>query len=94
MSIRDTSAQDRPVASSTTPAVRKRRSWLLVGGAGLTALLLVGWFIVGKWVEGVGPAFMAGPALGVVLCLFLPAPAPGPAPLLATAPVGSYPTFD
>jgi FSR family fosmidomycin resistance protein-like MFS transporter len=36
----------------------------------------------------------AGPALGVVLCLFLPAPAPGPAPLLAAAPVASYPTFD
>ena len=37
-----------------------------------------------------------GPALGVVLCLFLPAPAPavGPTPVLAPAPAGSYPTFD
>jgi HlyD family secretion protein len=51
MSIRDTSAQDRPVASSTTPAVRKRRGWLLVGGAGLTALLLVGWLLSG-WSAG------------------------------------------
>ena len=38
----------------------------------------------------------AGPALGVVLCLFLPPPAPteGTAPLLAAAPAASYPTFD
>jgi MFS transporter, FSR family, fosmidomycin resistance protein len=38
----------------------------------------------------------AGPALGVVVCLFLPAPAPavGPPPVLAPAPAAAYPTFD
>ena len=51
MSIRDTSAQDRPVASSTTPAARKRRGWLLVAGAGVTGLLLVGWLLSG-WSAG------------------------------------------
>jgi HlyD family secretion protein len=51
MSIRDTSAQDRPVASRTTPAAHKRRSWLLVGGAGVTVLLLVGWLLSG-WSAG------------------------------------------
>ena len=51
MSIRDTSAQDRPVASSTTPAARKRRNWLLIAGTGVTALLLVGWLLSG-WSAG------------------------------------------
>jgi MFS transporter, FSR family, fosmidomycin resistance protein len=38
----------------------------------------------------------AGPALGVALCLFLPAPAPtsGSTQALAPGPAASYPTFD
>ena len=35
-----------------------------------------------------------GPALGVVLCLFLPEPAAGPSPVLAAVPAAPYPTFD
>jgi HlyD family secretion protein len=50
MSIRDTSAQDRPVAA-TLPQARQRRRWLLVGGAGLVVVLLAVWLVAG-WSAG------------------------------------------
>src|SRR6476659_4985149 len=50
MSIRDTSAQDRPVAAAV-PQARQRRRWLLVGGAGLVVVLLAVWLVAG-WSAG------------------------------------------
>lgn len=50
MSIRDTSGQDRPVASSPTP-LRRNRRWLLAGGAGLAVVVAAGWLVSG-WSAG------------------------------------------
>ena len=50
MSIRDTAAQDRPVAS-VPPRVRQQRRWLLIGGAGAAGVLAVGWLLSG-WSAG------------------------------------------
>jgi HlyD family secretion protein len=50
MSIRDTSAQDRPVAAAL-PQARQRRRWLLAGGVGLAVLALVVWLVAG-WSAG------------------------------------------
>jgi HlyD family secretion protein len=50
MSIRDTSAQDRPVAAAL-PQARQRRRWLIAGGAGLVVLALAVWLIAG-WSAG------------------------------------------
>lgn len=50
MSIRDTSGQDRPVASSPTP-LRQHRRWLLAGGAGLAVVVAAGWLVSG-WSAG------------------------------------------
>jgi HlyD family secretion protein len=50
MSIRDTSAQDLPVAAAP-PQVRLRRTRLLFIGAALLGVLLVGWLVVG-WSGG------------------------------------------
>ena len=50
MSIRDTSAQDRPVATAT-PRARQRRNWLLIAGAGGAGVLLIGWVLIG-WSGG------------------------------------------
>ncbi|MGN6513441.1 MAG: efflux RND transporter periplasmic adaptor subunit [Lysobacteraceae bacterium] len=50
MSIRDTSAQDRPVAA-TAPGARSRRHWLLAGGASLLVLLAGAWLVSG-WSAG------------------------------------------
>jgi len=50
MSIRDTSAQDRPVATAA-PQDKRRRHWL-VGGAGVAALVVaIGWLVSG-WASG------------------------------------------
>ncbi|MDQ2701272.1 MAG: efflux RND transporter periplasmic adaptor subunit [Pseudomonadota bacterium] len=53
MSIRDTSAQDRPVASATVAGQRqhKRRQALVVGGIGAVVLLLAIWLVNG-WAAG------------------------------------------
>ncbi|RDZ26257.1 efflux RND transporter periplasmic adaptor subunit [Lysobacter silvisoli] len=52
MSIRDTSAQDRPVASSPTSAVAKRRRpWLLAGAAGVGTVAIAAWLLAG-WSAG------------------------------------------
>jgi len=51
MSIRDTSAQDRPVATPASHGARKRRGWLLAGGIGLALLLLAAWLLSG-WSAG------------------------------------------
>lgn len=50
MSIRDTSAQDRPVAAAL-PRARSRRQWLLAGGAGLVLVVAALWLVVG-WSAG------------------------------------------
>lgn len=50
MSIRDTSAQDRPVAA-TLPQARQRKRWLLAGGIGLVVVVLAGWLVAG-WSAG------------------------------------------
>lgn len=49
MSIRDTSGQDRPVASPSTAA--RRRPLLIAGAIGLSALLAGGWLVAG-WASG------------------------------------------
>src|SRR5688572_2847021 len=50
MSIRDTSAQDRPVAAAA-PKGARRRPWLL-GGAGAAVLVVtIGWLVSG-WASG------------------------------------------
>jgi len=52
MSIRDTSAQDIPVASSAASSrMRRRRPWLVAGGLGVLALLLAAWLLSG-WSGG------------------------------------------
>ena len=48
--IRDTSGQDHVVASTASPW-RRRKGWLVGGGAGLAALLLAGWVASG-WLSG------------------------------------------
>jgi HlyD family secretion protein len=50
MSIRDTSAQDRPVAAAAAPA-RQRRNRLLLAGAAALGLLLAAWLVIG-WSGG------------------------------------------
>jgi HlyD family secretion protein len=50
MSIRDTSAQDMPVAH-TSPRTRRRRTWLIAGTLGAAGLLLVAWLLSG-WSAG------------------------------------------
>ena len=50
MSIRDTSAQDRPVASAV-PHARRRRQWLIGGAAGLVFLVAASWLVSG-WSAG------------------------------------------
>lgn len=51
MSIRDTSAQDRPVATPASQQSRKRRQTLIAAGAGVVVLLLAGWLVSG-WASG------------------------------------------
>ena len=51
MSIRDTSAQDRPVATPASRQSRKRRQYLVAGGAAAIALLLAAWLVSG-WASG------------------------------------------
>ncbi|MEJ7745329.1 MAG: efflux RND transporter periplasmic adaptor subunit [Luteimonas sp.] len=48
--IRDTSAQDRAVAS-VSPRQRSRRQWLLIGGIGAAVLLVLAWLLSG-WSAG------------------------------------------
>ena len=50
MSIRDTSAQDIPVAHAS-PRLRQRRPWLIAGALGITGLLLIAWLLSG-WSGG------------------------------------------
>ena len=51
MSIRDTSAQDRPVAAAAAQQGKRRRHWL-VGGAGAAVLVVaIGWLVSG-WASG------------------------------------------
>ena len=52
MSIRDTSAQDIPVAgSAASTRSRQRRPWLVAGGLGALGLLLAAWLLSG-WAGG------------------------------------------
>jgi HlyD family secretion protein len=52
MSIRDTSAQDIPVASSAASSrMRRRRPWLVAGVLGVVGLLLAAWLLSG-WSGG------------------------------------------
>lgn len=51
MSIRDTAAQDRPVATGATQRNRKRRQTLVVGGIAAGVLLLAAWLVSG-WAAG------------------------------------------
>jgi HlyD family secretion protein len=51
MSIRDTSAQDRPVATASDQHARKRRQQLLLAGIAVVVLLLAGWLVSG-WASG------------------------------------------
>ncbi len=51
MSIRDTAAQDRPVANGGTQRNRKRRQALVVGGIAVGVLLLAAWLVSG-WAAG------------------------------------------
>jgi HlyD family secretion protein len=51
MSIRDTSAQDRPVATGGAPRNRKRRQTLVVAGIAAGVLLLAAWLVTG-WAAG------------------------------------------
>ena len=50
MSIRDTSAQDIPVAHAS-PRLRQRRPWLIAGALGITGILLIAWLLSG-WSGG------------------------------------------
>lgn len=50
MSIRDTSAQDRPLAAPTAQS-RRRRHWLAAGAGGAALLLAVAWLLSG-WSAG------------------------------------------
>lgn len=51
MSIRDTSAQDRPLADSATARPRPRRKWLLGGAGAALTLAAVAWLFSG-WSAG------------------------------------------
>lgn len=51
MSIRDTAAQDRPVAATSTSASKRRRPWLLAGAAGVGTIALAAWLLSG-WSAG------------------------------------------
>jgi len=52
MSIRDTSAQDVPVAGRAAPTrLHLRRSWLVAGGLGALGLLVIAWLLAG-WSGG------------------------------------------
>ncbi len=51
MSIRDTSAQDRPVATPASQQSRKHRQYLVAGGAAAIVLLLAAWLVSG-WASG------------------------------------------
>ncbi|NUO75911.1 MAG: HlyD family efflux transporter periplasmic adaptor subunit [Lysobacter sp.] len=51
MSIRDTAAQDRPVAATSPRATQRRRPWLLAGAAGVGTLALAAWLLSG-WSAG------------------------------------------
>lgn len=51
MSIRDTSAQDRPVSTGGTPRNRKRRQTLVAAGIAVGVLLLAAWLFSG-WAAG------------------------------------------
>ncbi|HET6434510.1 MAG TPA: efflux RND transporter periplasmic adaptor subunit [Xanthomonadaceae bacterium] len=51
MSIRDTSAQDRPLSSAAPARARDLKRWLLAGGAGLAVVLAAGW-VVSSWAGG------------------------------------------
>ena len=51
MSIRDTAAQDRPVAATSSSASRRRRPWLLAGAAGVGTIALAAWLLSG-WSAG------------------------------------------
>ena len=50
MAIRDTSAQDLPVAGAD-PRKRRNRQWLLYAGGGALVLVLAGWLLSG-WASG------------------------------------------
>ena len=47
MSIRDTSAQDIPVAATASRASRLRRPWLIGGALGAAGLLVAAWLLAG-----------------------------------------------
>lgn len=52
MSIRDTAAQDRPVAASSNSAAgKRRRPWLLASAAGVGTIALAAWMLSG-WSAG------------------------------------------
>lgn len=51
MSIRDTAAQDRPVAATSSSASKRRRPWLLAGAAGVGTIALAAWLLSG-WSAG------------------------------------------
>ena len=51
MSIRDTSAQDRPVATPASQQSRKRRQYLVAGSAAAIVLVLAAWLVSG-WASG------------------------------------------
>lgn len=51
MSIRDTSAQDRPVAGAASQQSRKRRQYLVAGSAAAIVVLLAAWLVSG-WASG------------------------------------------
>jgi len=61
MSIRDTSAQDRPVATPASHGARKRRGWLLAGGIGLLALGVALWGLHMAMTQGLLAAMIADP---------------------------------
>ncbi|MEG3791794.1 HlyD family efflux transporter periplasmic adaptor subunit [Lysobacter sp. CCNWLW3] len=51
MSIRDTAAQDRPVAATSSSASKRRRPWLLAGAAGVGTIAIAAWLLSG-WSAG------------------------------------------
>ncbi|KRD75788.1 HlyD family efflux transporter periplasmic adaptor subunit [Lysobacter sp. Root983] len=52
MSIRDTAAQDRPVAATASVASKRRRPWLLAGAAGVGTIALAAWLLSGWSASG------------------------------------------
>ncbi|KRD31920.1 ABC transporter permease [Lysobacter sp. Root916] len=52
MSIRDTAAQDRPVAATSSVASKRRRPWLLAGAAGVGTIALAAWLLSGWSASG------------------------------------------